>query len=238
MEGQGTTRLEPLGGGLHIYTTKACNYGTDAVLLADFSMPQAGERSLDLGTGSGIIPLLWHKQQGLSKTVGVEIQPEACQLAEKSIRRNDLACQIEIVNADLCFLPVLWRDGFDLIACNPPYFPADSRQSPCAVRATARGEGLCRLKDVVHTARRLLRPGGRFCVCQRPQRLEELALLLRAEGLHLTRLRYAFHSRDREPFLLLAEAAEQGSLQSLPPLFLYDGGVPSAEYRRIYKDFL
>lgn len=237
MEQTAGIRLEPLGGGLHIYIDKKCNFGTDAVLLADFSSPGSQDRTLDLGTGCGVIPLLWHKERGPLCTIGVEIRPEVCEMAKASVRLAGLDQRIEIVNADFRFLPAQWRGGFDLIACNPPYFPADGAKSPHAARAAARSEGSCRLADVVRTARRLLRPEGRFCLCQRPERLEELTHCLRREGLRLTRLRFVSHSREKAPFLILAQAGRTGTCALLPHLFLTEGGQPSAEYRRIYKDF-
>lgn len=232
-----TKRLEPLGGGRQIYITKDFSFGTDAVLLADFAAPKPEEHALDLGTGCGIIPLLWHKTAGPRRTVGVEILPEACLLAEESAALNDLSGRITIANADLRYLPREWKGGFDLIACNPPYFLAEAKRSPDPIRAGARSEGMCTLWDVAAAAGRLLRPKGRLCICQRPGRLEDLVLCLHRAGLRLNRLRLVFHDSGKAPFLLLAEAGRREGFRFLPPLFLEEDGKPSEEYKRIYRDF-
>lgn len=236
MEIREEIRLEPLGGGLEIYVTKAYGFTTDAVLLADFAAPNAVESACDLGTGCGVIPLLWQKAGGPRRTVGVELQPEACGLAERSVARNGLEDKIRIANADLRYLPCQWKGGFDLVVCNPPYFKSLPK-SPDFRRAAARTEGLCTLTDVTRAARRLLRPGGRFCLCQRPDRLADLIDCLRACELRLRRLQFVSHSPDKPPFLLLAEAGAGPGFTLLPHLFLQTDGRPTAAYRRIYRDF-
>ncbi|HIZ83986.1 MAG TPA: methyltransferase [Firmicutes bacterium] len=230
-------RLEPLGGGLEIYISGACSFGTDAVLLADFAAPKPGDAACDLGTGCGIIPLLWQKGSGPAHTVGVEIQPEACLLAERSVDRNGCGDRIQIANADLRYLPAEWKGGFDLITCNPPYFTDKFRKSPDPLRAAARTEGMCTLWDVLSAAERLLRPSGRFCFCQRPGRLEEAMRGLVRAGLYLNRLRFISHRPEKPPFLFLAEAGRRPGFSLLPHLFLETDGEPSAEYKRIYRDF-
>ena len=231
-----STRLEHLGSGLRIYITGAYRFTTDAVLLADFAAPSSRDAACDLGTGCGVIPLLWHKRGGPRRTVGVEIQPEACLLAERSVALNGLADKIRIVNADLRYLPADWNGGFDLIACNPPYFQS-SPKSPDFRRAAARSEGLCTLLDVTRAARRMLRPGGRLCLCQRPDRLADLTDCLHACELRLNRLRFVSHRPDKPPFLLLAEAGSKAGFTLLPHLFLEKDGQPTPEYLRIYRDF-
>ena len=229
-------RLEPLGGGFHIYVSKAFGFTTDSVLLADFAAPAPADAACDLGTGCGIIPLLWHKKKGPRRTVGVELQPQACRLAEDSVRRNALEDKVQIANADLRYLPSGWQGGFDLVACNPPYYRS-SPKSPDSRRAAARAEGACTLLDVTQAARRLLRPGGRFCLCQRPDRLADLIDCLQACELRLSRLQFVSHSADKPPFLLLAQADSRMDFTLLPHLFLEQDGQPTPAYRRIYRDF-
>ncbi|MBO7318399.1 MAG: SAM-dependent methyltransferase, partial [Clostridia bacterium] len=67
-------RLEPLGGNMSIVTSDSHTFGTDAVLLANFANIRRKDVACDMGTGCGIIPLIWCK--GITNEVyGLDIQP-------------------------------------------------------------------------------------------------------------------------------------------------------------------
>ena len=101
--------LEPLGNGIEIYVTKSYRYSTDTILLADFSKPVGSKKCVELGTGCGTIPLLWCRDNKNLKIDAVEIQENACALAQKSVEHNGLGENINIVNADLCDKPCRGR---------------------------------------------------------------------------------------------------------------------------------
>lgn len=225
MPTESAARWEPLtslgetGG---VYVDDACCFGADALLLADFAAPRGRDRVCDLGTGSGILPLLW---QGRTKpcTVGVERRPETARLAAASVARNGLEARVRILEADWRRLGgLLPREGFDLVTCNPPYFPPGAgKASPDEGRRLARQEDSPRLLwELSAAAAGLLRFGGRFCLCHRPERLCDLLAALREAGLEPKRLRFVQATAASAPWLLLCEARKGGrpGLRIEPPL--------------------
>lgn len=232
-------RREKLGAGIAALVTSSHGFGADAVLLADFASPRRGERLCDLCAGCGIVSLLWSRN-GPFETDAVELQPEAAALARQAARENRLE-NLRVVEADLRTLPSAMNGSYDLVACNPPYRPVGSGPANAlpAVR-NARFEAACTLRDAVETGSRLLKNGGRLCICHRPERLTDLLSLLRGAGAEPKRLRFAQHSAETAPWLVLAEG-KKGAKPGLvvePALLLYDAdGAPSSEQRRIYAPF-
>ena len=242
-------RLEPLGAGVHVWVEDTCGFGTDAALLADFSRPphwgtpRDREAVCELGTGCGIIPLLWHRAPRADAAPPVhcvEIQPRAAALARRSVAENGLSGRILVHEADWNRLqPLLPAGGFDRVVANPPYFaPGSGKQSLSPAARTARHEQPDTLNGLSAAAARLLRNGGRFCLCHRPERLADVALALRAARLEPKRLRPVQQRVDSAPWLLLWEARKDGrpGLSLLPPLILEDaGGRPSPEYQALLR---
>ena len=173
MEAQGKqpARWEPLWGGAKVLVTREHGFGTDGVLLADFSRPRPGETWADLGTGCGIIPLLW-RARGWGKAItGVELQPEAAELARQSVEENGYGGEISLVEGDARQLEGLFAAGsLDGISCNPPYTaPGAGLPSPGAARRTARQGDSLSLEDLARGARYALRFGaGCVCACGPP----------------------------------------------------------------------
>lgn len=199
--------------------------GTDSVLLADFVNIGARRRGIDLGCGSGILPLLLLTRSTALHMTGLELNPEAarCDIVVGDIRR----CRDEFKTGQ-----------FDLVVSNPPYFAAGSgKLSPNADKAAARGEVLCTLEDVCRAAAFLCRTGGAFCLVHRAERLADVICLLRDTGFEAKRLRTVAHKPGKEPSLVLIEARRgAGSgLKIMPPLHICgDDGRESAEIKRIY----
>ncbi len=234
-------RLEPLGGGLQIYQTAAYRFGTDAVLLAHFARADQVERALDLGTGCGIIPLLLCKASRPARIVGLEIQQEACYLAERSVQVSGVADRVEIRQGDLRQIRTQFSaESFPLVLCNPPYRSVGGGiQNPDAARAIARHEITCTLEDIAAAAAWLLPTGGRLCLCQRPERLCDAMMYLRAAGLEPKRLRLVCQRLGAEPWLFLLEAKRgaKPGLRVPPTLYLEADGMPSPELEAIYGDY-
>ena len=223
-------RREPLGEGLHIWTSDAHRYGADALLLAAFAAPRPREReACDLGTGCGIIPLVWSERPQPVQITAVDISPEACGLLRRSVQDAGLEARIRVVCADLREPHAALGSGrFDLVSMNPPYFVAGhGAQSPDPARRAARHETSCTLRQAAQAAARLLRNGGRFCVCHRPERLCDLLCTLREAGLEPKRLRFAAARADGVPWLVLCEAKKgaRPGLRMLPCLTPADGGA-------------
>lgn len=235
--------LEPLGNGIEIYVSQSYHFSTDTILLADFSMPKNGKKCADLGTGCGTIPLLWLKRNKTLSVDAVELQPNACELAEKSVCRNNLSENLRIINADLRELQGVLRFGYyDVVACNPPYKLGGSGiKNPESAKLIARHETECTLDDICFSASKLLQFGGRFCVCQRPERLADVMESMRKFSIEPKRLRLVQQRKSKAPKLFLLEGRKNGSrgfLDVMPTLFIEDeSGSFSAEMMEIYGDY-
>ena len=212
---------------------------TDSILLADFVRPERAARGIDLGCGSGILALLLlHRTPGLRMT-GLELLPEAAELARENLARNGLDGRGEILTGDIReHRRLLPAGGFDLAVANPPYFPvARGALSPDPDRAAARGELACTLDELCAAAAYLLRTGGSFCLVHKPERLSEAFVCMSGRGLEPKRLRLVCPRPDSAPSLALIEGRRGGKpgLQIAPALVLTDpDGAESSETRRIY----
>ena len=230
---------EALGGGLFLSVDGEHRFGLDAFLLARFAAPRRGDRVADLGCGCGIVPFLLWRDFRPARVDGVELQPAAVRLFARSVARSGTP-PLYPLEADLRQLEGLLPAGaFDLVTCNPPYFRADSGPAGASASARlARQEGGCTLKEVCQSAARLLRSGGRFCLCQRPQRLAEVFAALRGAGLEPKRLRLVGGRPGSAPWLVLAEGRKGGrpSLQVEGCLYTPGAdGVPDPALNSLYK---
>lgn len=231
--------VESLGGGLFAAVSKDHRFGTDAFLLADFAAAKHKDRAVDLGAGCGIIPLLLYKMYRPAYIAGVEIQPEAAALFRASTALSGLQDKITPICADLRRLNgLLLPEKFDLVTCNPPYeAPGTGKLNDSAARSTARHELSCTIGDAAAAAFRLLKTGGRFCLCQRPGRLADVMDALRAHRLEPKRLRLVCQSPQHQPWLFLIEGKKgaKPGLSILPNLWMTDAdGSYSAELLHIY----
>ena len=161
-------------------------FGMDAVLLSGFAKAKEGDRVIDLGTGTGIIPILMEAKTKASDFTGLEIQPESADMAQRSVELNHLESKIRIVTGDIKEASSLFGAAtFDVVTSNPPYMTEHhgitNEKSP---KAIARHELLCTLEDVISQAARLLRPGGSFYMVHRPFRLVDImVLMMKLQGL-------------------------------------------------------
>lgn len=233
----------PLGSGFQIAVSKEHTFGTDAVLLAHFAAPKLQDIAVDLCTGCGIIPLLWQRDKKTSYTAGIDIAKEAVSLANQSVRLNNLNPEkLQFFKADLKNpFRVLKKSAFSLVTCNPPYFPLGSGpQSSQRASQTARHEICCDLNNVMQTAAALLKFGGRFAICQRPERLSEIFSLMTANRLEPKRLQLVCKSEGEAPWLVLVEGRLGGKpgLKILPNLCLYKSfNQQTKQLQEIYAPF-
>ena len=195
--------------GYDIYVSADHRFGTDALLLARFSLPSGKDKVCDLCSGCGIIPMLFHAL-GKPPAVcyAVEIQPEAVGLQKMTVEKNSLQERIIPVQADLTKDEELFRvprGKMELVTVNPPYYKAGSgeeRLSPA--QANARHELLCDLESVIRAASLLLKYGGVLKMCHIPERLADIVCLMRKYGIEPKVLQFAHHRDTSEkPFLLL-----------------------------------
>ncbi len=241
MEIKGTERIDMLH--LHHYriiqNKEGFCFGIDAVLLSDFAKVKQGENVLDLGTGTGIIPILMEGKTEGNRYVGLEIQEDFVDMARRSIHMNKQEEKIEIIHGDIKGAVKLFPlSSFDVITSNPPYMnTGKGLVNPTSAKAIARHEILCSLEDVIYNGARLLRVGGRFYMIHRPQRLMEILETLRKHNLEPKTLRMVHSYRDTEATMVLIESIRGGKpfLKVQPPLIIYaDKNQYSTEIHQIY----
>jgi len=213
-------------------------FGTDSVLLANFVKLRRGDKVVDLGTGSGVIPLLLaYKNKGVEVT-GVEIQSEAAELARRNVEYNQLQDQIKIINQDLCQLDSELEAGsFEAVVSNPPYLPVEGgKMKENDFVAAARHEIHAELEDVVAEAARLLKYGGHFFLVHRAERLTEVIEALARYNCQAKELRLVQARRDSEAdiFLLKAKKGANPGLRVKPVMIIYQD--QSSEYTRELKE--
>lgn len=228
-----TTATEHLANGTAVRVTQKHRFGTDAMLLSAFCGVHRDWSACDLGSGCGIIPLRWHDMGHRGPAVGVELSPEGAQLLREAAEELG---HITSVCADLRTLQL--EGNFDVVSCNPPYFTGGFRSQKPG-RSEARHEVTCTVADVANTAARLLKDGGRLCLCNRPERLCDCMAAARLAGLEPKRLRFVRQRADltETPWLFLLDCRKAGKpgLHLLPDLVVEDetGGF-SAEILQIY----
>lgn len=214
------------------------SFSMDAVLLARFCTVPAKGRILDLCTGSGVIPLLLTTRTK-ARIIGVDIQPELCDMASRSVAMNGLQDQIDIVHGDLKEYPGTPGPGsFDLVTVNPPYMPVPAGETnPNPAVAAARHELLCNLEDVVAACARTVKSGGKVAIIHRPSRLADLVVLMRNFRIEPKRIRMVHPGIKKEANMVLIEGIKDGGkeIRMLPPLIVYDDeGQYTPEVHEIY----
>lgn len=238
LSGETLDELRPAG--LRIIQAKrGYRFSLDPVLLSDFTEVVAGDTLVDLGTGSGVVPLLLAARTGVRKIVGVEIQAKFADRARRSVLLNGLQDRIDVLHEDLRNLHGrLPPQSFSVVVANPPFRrPGTGRQAPDAERAAARHELAGGLPDFARTAAYLLADGGRFYVIYLAERLAELLTTMRELRLEPKRLRCVHPRAGERANLVLVEGRKGGrsGLQVEPPLYVYDGLAYSVEILSIYN---
>lgn len=231
-------KREPLGNGIFVNVSDNHKFGTDAILLANFSAPRKKDKAVDIGTGCGIIPLLWLREDKTSAAVGIDISDEATALL--SLTKEELNLdKLTVINSDILDIKGKIEFGIHtLVTCNPPYKAEGAGLKSRKERErVARHETACTLEDIVAAASRLLQTSGRLCMCHRPERLAELICLMKQYKLEPKRLRTVAKRPGNEPWLILVEAKKCANvgLRIEPTLFVEDDkGNFSKEMIEIY----
>lgn len=210
---------------------------TDSVLLGNFARPRARDRILDLGTGTGVLPILLLSSRPAVTAAAVELDPSACRLAQKNFDCNQLTARCSLISGDIrAHRRLLAPGSFDITISNPPYFsPKDGFVSP--ELGNARSESSCTLSELCTAAAWATRWGGSFCLVHRPERLPALFACLQAAGFEPKRIRPVHHHINAPVNLFLIEARRGGKpgLSWEKDLYLYlENGQESAELKKIY----
>lgn len=201
-------------------------FGMDAVLLSAFAKVKTGECVLDLGTGTGILPiLLAGKTEGRHFT-GLEIQEESADMARRSVQHNHLEDRISIVTGDIKEASsVFGTESIDVITTNPPYMiGGHGLANPDSAKAIARHEVLCTLDDILRESSKMLKYGGRFYMVHRPFRLVEILTKMTAMHIEPKRMRLVYPYIDKEPNMVLIEGIKNAKsrIEVEPPLIVYE----------------
>lgn len=227
------------GGALRIIQhQKGYRFSIDPVLLANFASVNAGDRVLDLGCGGGIIALLLAKWRAAEQIVGVEIQEDQAERAQRNVLLNDLAAKVEIRQGDLRHLTGNNIGLFERVVSNPPFRAAETgRCSQGDERARSRHELAGSLDDFLAIASILLQQGGTFSMIHLAERVVDIVAGMRAVQIEPKRLRMVHSRSDCGARLLLVEGRKRGrpGLEVEPPLFVYDGEEYSAEVAAMYR---
>ena len=215
-------------------------FGMDAVLLSGFARVKKGETALDMGTGTGIIPILLSQRTEGKHFTGLEIQAECAEMADRSVKYNCLEDRVQIVEGDIKEAAgIFGAASFDVVTCNPPYMIGQhGLTNPHLPKAIARHEILCTFDDVANQAARVLKDRGRFYLVHRPFRLVKLMAALTKYKLEPKRMQLVYPYIDKEPNMVLIEACKGGNsrIQIERPLVVYEKpGVYTRDILELYQ---
>ncbi len=222
-----------------IQDPKAFCFGVDAVLLSDFADVKKRHRVLDIGTGTGIIPILLAGKTQAAAVVGLEIQETVAEMASRSVSLNGLENRVEIICGDVReYSRYFGKSSFDVVVSNPPYTNKGcGLVNPRDSKAISRHEILCTLEDVVGAAGALLAPGGQLAMVHRPERLADIVWCMRSFGIEPKYLRMVHPKPFKKPTMILIKGSRGGKpeLKVMEPLYVYNAdGTYSQEINRIY----
>ncbi len=218
-------------------------FGVDAVLAAYYAQAEMkpGQAVLDLGTGTGIIPILLAARTLDTHITGLEIQADMAEMARRSVALNHLESRVSILTGDIANCPVelVPKGMFHHVVSNPPYQKKGSGiQNPTDSKAIARHEIFCTLEDVISLAARSLTEGGTFTMVHRPDRLCDIMNLMRQYRMEPKALRMVHPTPGKAPSMVLVRGTKGGNpyLKVEAPLYIFDNtGSETEELQQIYN---
>lgn len=201
-------------------------FGMDAVLLSSFAEAKEDERVIDLGTGTGVIPILMEAKTEAKEFVGLEIQEDSAEMATRSVEMNGLSDKIQITQGDIkSASEIFGKASFDVVVTNPPYMSENNGlENPEEPKAIARHEIKCTLEDIIRESANLLKPQGRFYMVHRPRRLTDIMELMREYKIEPKRIQMVYPYKDKPSNMVLIEGARGGKsmLKIEEPLIIYE----------------
>ena len=216
-------------------------FGMDAVLLSSFATVKPKEKVLDMGTGTGIIPILLEAKTEGEHFTGLEIQEESADMARRSVELNNLSAKIDIVNGDIKEASKIFGKGtMNVVTVNPPYMnDLHGIKNPDMPKAIARHEVLCTLEDVVREAAAVLKQSGRLYMVHRPHRLVEIINMMTKYKLEPKRMRLVHPYKDKEANMVLIEALKGGKsmIKVESPIVVYESeNVYTEQLLQLYNE--
>ncbi|NLY19929.1 MAG: methyltransferase [Tissierellia bacterium] len=211
------------------------SYGTDALLLSAFAKGEG--KVIDLGTGTGIIPIRMINSPKVKEIVGVEIQSEIADMAIKSIKANNLDDRIDIVNEDIEKLVEIYgKHTFDTVITNPPYYEQGNMQNTDSNHRLSRHEGHLDLNSWIEIASKLLKYKGKFYMVQKPSRLVDIFYSMRNNKIEPKRILFVRHSESSRRTMVLIEGIKDGKPELIieEDLVLFNGDTRTKQYENYY----
>ena len=199
-------------------------FGIDAVLLANFSKVKRGSKVVDLGTGTGIIPVLISGKSRADKIIGVEIQEEVAEMATRSVKLNDLEDRVSILNEDLNNITsLIGKNTVDVVISNPPYMHSKEIINENDKKAISRHGIMCDLEDIFRVAKDILKPNGKLYMINRTLRLVDMMVYARNHNLEPKTMKFVHSKIGKAPKLVLVEFVKcaKPEVKVLEPLYIY-----------------
>ena len=191
-----------------IQNEKLYRFTSDSVLLSRFARAKAGDKVADFCSGSGVVGFHFLCLNPKIKSLTLfEMQEELADMSRRTAELNGFSC--EVYTLKIQDIPRSFDDKFSLVLCNPPY-ERGGFQSEDFKKAVCRKEITLTLAEVVESAYRALKFGGRFAVVNRADRTAELIYLLKKRGLEPKRMQFISGAKDGAPYLVLVEAVKGG----------------------------
>ena len=223
-----------------IQNSKGFCFGIDAVLLANFTRVKKNAKLVDLGTGTGIKPILLAGKSSASKIIGIEIQDEVAEMASRSVKLNQLEDRVEILNMDMKdAVGVLGKGQMDLVVSNPPYMHSNGLINENDKKAISRHGLKCDIEDVIRVASDLVKPNGKFFMVNRPNRLVDMLAIARNYKLEAKQIRFVHSRVASAPKMVLIEYVKSAKpeIRVLSPLYVYnEDGTYTDEVKAIYSN--
>lgn len=217
------------------------SFGIDAVLLAHFSAVGKGQTVMDLGTGTGIVPLLLSAKTRAAHITGIELQEDVSHMAKRSVALNGLEDRIAIETMDIKDIATHFKKScMDVVTANPPYFKAKAGiQNDTDYKTLSRHEVACTLEDLFRAAYHVLKPSGVFYMVHRPDRLVDIVAVAREMRLEPKQIRFVQPKADAKPNIMLMRFVKYGGheLRFDAPLVVYnESGDYTPEIYKIYEE--
>ena len=216
-------------------------FGIDSVLLSDFAKNiKNNSLVLDLGTGTGIIPILLCGKTNLKKVIGIEVQEKIAEMAKRSIKLNNLEARFQVINENILNLNKIYKkQTFDVVVTNPPYKKKNSGIiNENHEKLISRHEIEANLEDFIKVSKDLLKDKGEFYMVHRPERLVDILSIMRKEKLEPKVLRMVYSNKNKEPKLVLIKGIKNAKpfLKVEKNLYIYDeNGNYTDEILEIYN---
>ena len=222
-----------------IQSADGFKFGIDAVLLANFTKPLTNAIGVDLGSGTGIIPIIIVAKSNIKKMIGVELQKDVCEMAARSVELNRLEERIELLNINIKDVPLYFgKHQYDLVISNPPYYKMNTLSSSNEKKCISRHESAIALEDIFENASYLLKPQKSFYLIHKPERLVELIESARRYSLEPKEIQFVHPNINRPANLVLIRYTKYGKqgIKFKKPLFVYRlNGEYTEDIKKIYQ---